>query len=71
MHPVSTRPEQRRSTSADALIQAYIACKIAIDALPSLPPDVRADAEQPLRAFCKAIEPAINRHYPSLDTDEE
>jgi hypothetical protein len=62
---MTTSPEQT-DEATDALVQAYIACKIAIDALSSLPTDVRDDAEPALREFCNAVEPALARRYPEL-----
>jgi hypothetical protein len=50
----------------DALLRAYVACRVAIDALPHLPDDVRARAEQPLRAFCDAIGPALAEASPDV-----
>jgi hypothetical protein len=44
-----------------ALIKAYVACRLAQEALPRLPDDVRALVEEPLAAFCRAVEPEIDR----------
>jgi hypothetical protein len=56
-----------RDDAADAIVQAYIACKIALDVPPDLPADVRAEAERPLRDFCDAVGPALLRRFPELD----
>jgi hypothetical protein len=50
----------------DALIRAYIACRVAIDALPRLPDHVRVQAEEPLRAFCDAVGPALAEVSPEF-----
>lgn len=50
-------------------MQAYVACKIALDALPDLPADVREEAEQPLRDFCEVVGPALVKRFPELETE--
>jgi hypothetical protein len=52
--------------SIQALVAAYVACRVAMDALPQLPPDIRREAEDPLRAFCQAVEPSMAEQAPSL-----
>ena len=49
-----------------ALIRAYVACRVAIDALPELPEEVREEAEEPLTAFCHVIGPALERVHPGF-----
>jgi hypothetical protein len=58
-----------RGEAADALVQAYVACKIALDALPDLPADVREEAAQPLRDFCEVVGPALVKRFPELETE--
>ena len=62
--------DQLRDDAANALVQAYVACKIALDALPDLPADVREDAERPLHDFCDAVGPALLGRYPELGASE-
>jgi len=47
-----------------ALIRAYIACRLAIDALPDLPEDLRHEVFQPVKALCDTVGPALERRQP-------
>jgi hypothetical protein len=49
-----------------ALIRAFAACRVAMDALAELPQDVRAEVEEPLRAFCDVVGPALLSRYPEF-----
>jgi hypothetical protein len=44
-----------------ALIRAYVACRVAIDALPALPDDVRIAVEGAVTTFCRVVEPELER----------
>jgi hypothetical protein len=47
-----------------ALIQAYVACRLAIDALPDLPDDLRRRVSDPVRAVCDTVGPALDQVRP-------
>jgi hypothetical protein len=49
-----------------ALVRAYIACRLAAEALPDLPEDVRSKVSEPVTAFCDAIGPALDELDPGL-----
>jgi hypothetical protein len=53
-------------STEDALVAAYVACKVALDAMPDLPAKVRDSAEPHVRAFCEAIEPVMREYRPEL-----
>jgi hypothetical protein len=56
--------------AVDALIRAYAACRVALDALPRLPADVRRQAEEPHRRFCDAVGTPLAAAKPDLFEDE-
>jgi hypothetical protein len=45
----------------NALIRAEAACRVALDALPHLPDDVREAISRPLNEFCDVVGPALER----------
>jgi hypothetical protein len=47
-----------------ALIQAYVACKVALEALPRLPAAIRTDVEAPVSELCRVVGPALERIQP-------
>ena len=49
-----------------ALIRAYIACRVAVDSLPDLPPEVRERVEEPLSKFCHVVGPELERVNPGF-----
>jgi hypothetical protein len=53
--------------AVQALINAYVACKLAMDALPHLPDDVRAAVEEPVTALCRVVGPEVERLRPGSD----
>ena len=54
------------SEALNALIRAYVACRLAIEALPDLPKDIRRIVEEPVTALCDVVGPEIKRLDPSL-----
>ena len=50
--------------AVSALIRAYVACKVALDALPDLPESLREVVEPPVRELCSVVGPALERTRP-------
>jgi hypothetical protein len=61
-----TREDGDDGKAVDALIRAYVACRVAIDALPDLPGDVRLEVEEPVRRLCDVVGPALDRIQPGF-----
>ena len=49
-----------------ALIRAYIGCRLAMEALPDLPDDVRREVSEPVTALCHAVGPALDKLDPGF-----
>lgn len=47
-----------------ALIRAYVACRVAMDALPELPPEIVADVDEAVTRLCHAVGPALEARHP-------
>jgi hypothetical protein len=45
----------------NALIHAYVACKLALEALPLLPDSVRDAVRGPVTELCRIVEPELER----------
>jgi hypothetical protein len=54
-------PREEADAAVQALIQAYVACKLALEALPHLPTDLRDAVTEPIKALCERMEPALDR----------
>jgi hypothetical protein len=54
----------------NALIRADAACRVALDALPHLPEDVREAVSEPLNQFCEIVGPALERRNPHAAVEE-
>ncbi|HEY3542911.1 MAG TPA: hypothetical protein VGK79_10240 [Gaiellaceae bacterium] len=50
--------------AVSALIRAYVACKVALDALPDLPESLRDAVEPPVQELCRVVGPALERARP-------
>jgi hypothetical protein len=50
-----------------ALTRAYVACKLALDSLGDLPPETVEAVEEPVKEFCRRLEPFV---APLLDKVE-
>jgi hypothetical protein len=50
----------------EALVRAYIACRLAIDALPGLPDELREVVQDQVSAFCDTIGPELERVKPNF-----
>ena len=57
---------QNDEAAVQALVRAYIACRLAIDALPDLPDDVRTTVEHPITVLCHTVGPALERVNPGF-----
>ena len=55
------------SDAEQALIRAYVACKLALESLPELPTETVEAVEEPLKEFCRRLEPFVQ---PLMDTAE-
>jgi hypothetical protein len=42
-----------------ALTRAYVACKLALDSLDELPPETVEAVEEPIKEFCRNLEPFV------------
>jgi hypothetical protein len=49
-----------------ALIRAYVACRLAIEALPELPADIRAAVTEPVTTLCHIVGPELDRLEPGF-----
>jgi len=49
-----------------ALIRAYIACRLAVEALPDLPEDVRREVSTPVTVLCNTVGPALEKVDPGF-----
>jgi hypothetical protein len=47
-------------TSAEqAVVRVYVGCKIALEAIDDLPQDAAEAVEEPIREFCRRLEPFV------------
>lgn len=44
-----------------ALIRAYVACRVALEALPDLPAGLREVVEAPVQELCRIVGPEVER----------
>jgi hypothetical protein len=49
-----------------ALIRAYVACRVAMDALPHLPGQLILDVEDAVTRLCHVVGPALEERYPGF-----
>jgi hypothetical protein len=49
-----------------ALIRAYVACRVAMDAMPDLPPTILLDVEDAVTKLCHAVGPELQRRHPGF-----
>jgi len=49
-----------------ALIRAYVACRVAMDALPSLPAEIRMEVDEAVTRLCHVVGPVLERRYPAF-----
>jgi hypothetical protein len=54
-----------------ALIQAYVACRVATGALPQLPPEIRAVVEAPVTSLCSTVGPVLERVRPGITNRDD
>jgi hypothetical protein len=47
------------SPGEQALVRAYVACNVALDALPELPAETVEAVEEPIKEFCRRLEPFV------------
>jgi hypothetical protein len=57
--------------AVDALLRAYVACNLAKDALPDLPPDTAAAIEEPVEQFCRVVGEELRKVRPYIVLDED
>jgi hypothetical protein len=49
-----------------ALFRAFVACRLALDALPELPRDIRDVVDGPIRTLCETVGPELERLSPGF-----
>jgi hypothetical protein len=49
-----------------ALIRAYVACRVAMDALSDLPREVVLEVEDAVTRLCHVVGPALEQRYPGF-----
>jgi hypothetical protein len=49
-----------------ALIRAYVACRVAMDALPDLPGHLIFDVEDAVTRLCHLVGPVLEERYPGF-----
>jgi hypothetical protein len=52
--------------AVQALVRAYIACRLAIDALPELPDEIRKQVTEPITVLCDIVGKALDGHQPGV-----
>jgi hypothetical protein len=58
------------SPAVQALVRAYVACRLALDAVPDLPDDLRHAVEGPVKTLCRLVGPELERVCPdALDRE--
>ncbi len=55
-----------REPEVQALIRAYVACRVAMDSLPDLPREVVLEVEEAVTRLCHTIGPVLERRYPGF-----
>jgi hypothetical protein len=58
--------EHPDETKLHALIRMEIACQLALESLPELPPETGERLRDPIRALCKVTRDELTRIEPSL-----
>jgi hypothetical protein len=53
-------------SEVEALIRAYVACRVAMDALPDLPGPVVLEIDDAVTRLCHAVGPALEQRYPGF-----
>jgi hypothetical protein len=43
----------------EALVRAFLGCHLALESLDELPPETAEAVEEPLREFCRRLEPFV------------
>jgi hypothetical protein len=61
-----TQDEEPTEPEVQALIRAYVACRVAMDALPGLPADVRDEVDEAVTRLCHIVGPVLERRYPGF-----
>jgi hypothetical protein len=67
------RPYMSASDDAQqALVRAYIACRLALESIPDLPAETAKAVREPIREFCGKLEPFVEHlaDRDSLHSDE-
>jgi hypothetical protein len=49
-----------------ALIRAYVACRVAMDALQELPREIVLEVEDAVAKLCHTVGPALEQRYPGF-----
>ena len=49
-----------------ALIRAYVACRVAMDALPDLPRSLVLEVEDAVTRLCHTVGPELERRHPGF-----
>ena len=44
----------------EALVRAYIACRLALESIPNLPAETAKAAADPIREFCRKLEAFVD-----------
>jgi hypothetical protein len=56
----------RIDLEVQALIRAYVACRVAMDALGDLPREIVLDVEDAVTRLCHAVGPELERRHPGF-----
>jgi len=49
-----------------ALIRAYVACRVAMDAAPDLPREILLEVEDAITRLCHIVGPELERRHPGF-----
>jgi hypothetical protein len=58
--------QETMDAEVQALIRAYVACRVAMDALPDLPSQITLEVEEAVTKLCHAVGPELERRHPGF-----
>ena len=58
------------SDAEQALVRAYLACQLALESVHDLPGEIAEAVEEPIREFCRALDPFVGHLREKAETSE-
>jgi hypothetical protein len=62
------RPSEER---LQALIKLEVACRLALESLPELPPETEATLRGPIQTLCEVTGRELEKHQPGLSAERD